>query len=75
MAGASFREVRLRQYVLNSSDRADLTFVIDVLQLVHLVWLIDYAVTLFKVDQLVIRSCIRHSRLGLLSCHGGLLVQ
>ncbi len=51
MAGASFREIRLGQDVLHTSDRAHITFVIDVLQLVSLIWLVDNSVTFLEVNQ------------------------
>ena len=46
----SFREIGLCQDVLHTCDRAHLALVIDVLELVHLIWLIDNSVTLLEVD-------------------------
>ena len=54
MAGSALGEVRLCQNVLHSRDGAHLALVVDVLELMHLVWLIDDSITLLKVDQFVI---------------------
>ena len=48
----SLGEVGLREDVLHASDRTHVPLVVDVLQLVRLVWLIDYSVALLKVDEL-----------------------
>jgi hypothetical protein len=51
VAWTAFREVRLRQDVLHARYRAHLSFVVNVLQLMDVVWLIDDPVTSFKVDK------------------------
>lgn len=67
VARAPLGEVWLSQDVLHSCDRADLAFVIDVLQLVHVVGLVYNAIALLKVNQLVARqSLLRRSDLLLL---------
>lgn len=62
---SAFRKIRLRQDVLYSRDRTHFTLVIDVLQLMHLVGLINDPITLFKVNQFVLLgSGARIRRLG-----------
>ena len=46
---STLREVRLRQDILHACYRAHLSLVIDILQLVNIIWLIDNPVTSFKV--------------------------
>lgn len=53
VAWPSFGEIGLSQDVLHTRDRAHFTLVIDVLELVHLIWLVDDPVTLLKVYQFV----------------------
>ena len=53
VAGSALGEVWLREDVLNPGDRAYLSLVIDVLELVHLIGLINNPIALFKVNQLV----------------------
>jgi len=50
---ASFRKVGLGQDVLDTGDWTDIALFVDVLQLMHLVWLVNNAVSLLKVDQFV----------------------
>ena len=53
VAGSTFGEVRLREDVLDPGNRAYLSLIIDVLQLVHLIWLINNPIAFLKVNQLV----------------------
>ena len=50
VAWTAFREIGLCQYVLHSSYGTHITLIIDILQLMHLIWLINYAIALFEVD-------------------------
>ena len=54
MAGSALGEVRLSQNVLHSRDGAHLALVVDVLELMHLVWLVDDPISLLKVNEFVI---------------------
>ena len=56
VAWTTFREVGLCQYVLDSSDRTDLSLIIHILQLVAIVRLVNYSISLLEVNQLVICS-------------------
>ena len=60
VARTSFREIWLRQNVLNTRDRTDFTLVVDILQLVHIVWLINDPIALLEMNQLIVGS--RHRR-------------
>ena len=53
VAGAALGEIRLRQDVLHTGDRAHLALLIDVLQLMHLIGLIDDTISFFKMNQFV----------------------
>ena len=53
MAGTAFGKVGLREDVLDPGDGTYFSLVVDVLELVHLVGLINYPIALFKVNQLV----------------------
>ena len=50
---SSLRKVWLSEDVLDTSDGTNFTFLIDILELVHLVRLVDDTVTFLKVHQLV----------------------
>ena len=52
---SALRKVWLSQYVLNARNRRHLTFVVNILKLVHLIRLIYNPVAFFKVDHLVVR--------------------
>lgn len=54
MAGSAFREVWLSQDVLNTRDWRHLTFVVNILKLVHLIRLIYNPIAFFKVNHLVV---------------------
>lgn len=56
VAGASLRKVWLGEDVLDAGDGADLALLVDVLELVHFVWLVDDPVAFLEVHQLV---CLR----------------
>ena len=51
---SAFREVRLSQYVLHSSDRTGLSLIIDILQLMLIIWLVNYSITFLKVNQFIV---------------------
>ena len=51
---AALREIRLCQNVLHSCDRTHFTLIIDILELVHLVWLVNDPVSFLKMDQFVV---------------------
>ena len=51
---SALRKVRLGQNVLNPRDWRNFALVINILQLVHLVRLVDDSITLLKVDQFVL---------------------
>ena len=53
VAWSSFRKVWLSEDILDTSDGTNFTFLIDVLELVHLVRLVNDTVTFLKVHQLV----------------------
>lgn len=61
MARSPFREVWLSQDVLDAGDRADLSLVIDILQLMHVIRLVNYPIALLKMDQLIGRASCRSS--------------
>ena len=54
VAGAPLREVGLCEDVLHSRNRTDLALIVDVLELVHLVRLVNDPIALLEVDQFVI---------------------
>ena len=56
VARASLRKVWLSEDVLHAGDGADLALFVDVLELVHLVWLVYDPVAFLEVHQLV---CLR----------------
>lgn len=73
VAGAPLREIWLRQNVLHARDRAHFPLLIDVLQLVHVVRLVYYAVAFFEMDQLVlwlerIVTILRHGCCPAIGC-------
>ena len=53
VAGSTLGKVRLSQNVLHARDGRNFALVIDVLQLVHLIRLINDPVSLLEVDKLV----------------------
>ena len=53
VAGSALGKVGLSQDVLHAGDRRNFALVVDVLELVHLVGLIDDPVALLEVDELV----------------------
>ena len=55
VARSTLREIWLRQDVLHSRDWTDFTLIIDVLELVHIVRLVDDPVSLLEMNQFVIR--------------------
>ena len=53
VTGTSLTEVRLCQNVLHSSDRAYVSLLINVFELVHLVGFVDDTITFFEMNQLI----------------------
>ena len=54
VARSTLREIWLRQDVLHSRDWTDFTLIVDVLELVHVIWLIDDPVSLLEMNQFVV---------------------
>ena len=71
VTGAPLRKVRLSQNVLHSSDRRDISLVVDVLQLMHFIRLIDNPVSFFKVDKFILLSVRCCRRAEWMSLSGG----
>lgn len=59
VAGTALGKIWLGQNVLDARDRRHFTFVIDILELVHLVRLVNDPITLLKVDQFVLLGARR----------------
>ena len=55
VARSTLREIWLRQDVLHSRDWTDFTLIVNVLQLVHIVRLVDDPVSLLEMNQFVVR--------------------
>ena len=56
VTGAAFGEVGLSQNVLDAGDRRDLTLVVDILELVHLVGLVYDSISFLKMNKFVLLS-------------------